>query len=128
MRYEITPTGLVRITIAGATDSHVVIAFLRTLADDPALRQAMPQLVDLRDVPEPMPIADLERVAYAFEQMRRRFGGFRAAVLVSTTAMFGAVRQFGTLAERAGIEVAPFAGEPEALDWLGVPRGPGAQP
>lgn len=128
MRHEITPTGLVRITIAGAIDSHMAIAFLRTLADDPAFQHGMPQLVDMRDVPKPMPIGDLEQVAYAFERMRSRFGGSRSAVLVSSTAMFGAVRQFGTLAERAGIEVTPFADEREALDWLGIPRGPASDP
>jgi hypothetical protein len=128
MRHEITVTGMVRVTVADVVDLHAVIAFLRTLADDPAFRHGMPQLVDVRNVPEPMPIEDIEQVAYAFERMRDRFGGSRAAILVSTTAMFGAVRQFGTLAERAGIEVAPFGDEREAIDWLGIPRGPASSP
>jgi hypothetical protein len=126
MRYEITSPGIVRISVSGVMDPLGVVALLRSLAEDAAFRPQLPQLVDLREVPEPLPVADLERVAYAFEQMRSRFAGSRAAVLVSTTAMFGVVRQFGTMVERAGVEVAPFTNDPEALSWLGVDLTPNA--
>ena len=120
IRYEITSPGIVRIVVTGVVDAHTTIAFLRSLAEDPAFCPELPQLVDMREVPEPVPVTDLERVAYAFEQMRSRFDGSRAAVLVSTTAMFGVVRQFGTMVERAGVEVTPFTSEREALAWLGA--------
>lgn len=123
MRYEITSPGIVRISVTGLVDPHAAIALLRSLTEDPAFRPELPQLVDLREVPEPVPVTDLERVAYAFEQMRSHFAGSRAAVLVATTAMFGVVRQFGTLVERAGVEVTPFTDEREALAWLGVAHG-----
>lgn len=124
MRYEITSPGVVRISVSGVIDAHQVIALLRSLAADPAFRPLMPQLVDMREAPVPPPVADLERVAYAFEQLRTHFAGSRAAVLVSTTTMFGVVRQFGTLVERAGLEVTPFANEHDALVWLGVETAP----
>lgn len=123
MRYEITSPGIVRISITGVVNAHAAIALLRSLAEDPAFDAEIPQLVDMREVPEPVPVSDLERVAYAFEQMRSRFAGSRAAVLVATTTMFGVVRQFGTLVERAGVEVTPFTDEREALAWLGVAPG-----
>src|SRR6476660_4946828 len=123
MRYEITSPGIVRISVTGVVSPHAAIALLRLLAEDPAFDAELPQLVDMREVPEPVPVSDLERVAYAFEQMRSRFAGSRAAVLVATTAMFGVVRQFGTLVERAGVEVTPFTDEHEALVWLGVAHG-----
>ena len=123
LRYEITSPGIVSVLVTGAADPDAVIELLRSLAYDPAFRPGMPQLVDMRDVPEPLPVKDLERVAYAFEQLRARFAGSRAAVLVSTTAMFGVVRQFGTLVERAGLEVTPFTDEHEALAWLSVAPG-----
>jgi hypothetical protein len=120
IRYEITSPGIVRISISGLIDPHAVIAFLHSLVEDPAFHPQLPRLVDMREVPQPLPVADLERVAYAVEQLRSRLAGSRAAVLVSTTAMFGVVRQFGTLVERAGVEVTPFTSEREALAWLGV--------
>jgi len=126
MRYEITSPGIVRISVTGVVDPHTAIALLRSLAEDPAFGPRLPQLVDMREVPEPLPVTDLERVAYAFEQMRSRFAGSRAAVLVATTAMFGVVRQFGTLVERAGVEVTPFTDEREALAWLDVDMTPNA--
>lgn len=126
MRYEITSPGIVRISVSGVIGSDEVIALLRSLAADPAFHPRLPQLVDMREAPVPLPVADLERVAYAFEQMRSQFAGSRAAVLVSTTTMFGVVRQFGTLVERAGLEVTPFTNEHEALAWLGVDTTPNA--
>ena len=126
MWYEITSLGIVRISISGVIDSQEVIALLRSLAADPAFRPQLPQLVDMREAPVPLPVGDLERVAYAFEQMRSHFAGSRAAVLVSTPTMFGVVRQFGTLVERAGLEVTPFTDEHEALSWLGVDMTPNA--
>ena len=126
MRYEITSPGIVRISVSGAIDPQAVVALLRSLAADPAFRPKLPRLVDMREAPEPLRVAELERVAYAFEQMRSHFAGSRAAVLVATTAMFGVVRQFGTLVERAGIEVSPFMGEREALAWLGEDLAPNA--
>ena len=123
LRYEITSPGIVRVLVIGAADPYAVIELLRSLAEDPAFRPGMAQLVDMREVPEPLPVKDLERVAHAFEQLRTRFAGSRAAVLVSTTAMFGVVRQFGTLVERAGLEVTPFTDEDEALAWLSVAPG-----
>jgi hypothetical protein len=126
LRSEITSPGLVRVSVRGVIDPHAVVAFLRSLAADPAFRPQLPRLVDMREAPQPLPVGDLERVAYAFEQMRSQFSGSRAAIVVATTAMFGVVRQYGTLVERAGIEVSPFMGEREALAWLGVETTPNA--
>jgi hypothetical protein len=126
LHYEITTPGIVRISVSGVIDPHAVVAFLRSLAADPAFRPQLPRLVDMREASQPLPVADLERVAHAFEQMRSQFSGSRAAIVVATTAMFGAVRQYGTLVERAGIEVSPFMREREALAWLGVDTAPNA--
>jgi hypothetical protein len=106
--------------VAGVVE---VIAVLRAIAADAAFRRSMPQLVDMRGVTQPTSVADLERVAYAVEQLRSEFGGARWAVLVATPAMFGVARQFAVLAERAGVEVAPFVDSALAHEWLGVAQG-----
>ena len=119
VRYEIEPP-IASLLMEGDVGPGDVVECLSALAADPAHRPGMPQLVDMRAVTRVAQVADHERVAYAFERMREHFAGARCAVVVATPVMFGAVRQFGTLAERAGLDVAPFMEMDEAREWLGV--------
>lgn len=122
--YEIAPGAeFVRVTIEGTAGAEEVIAVLRAMAADPAYRPAMPQLVDMRCVTQPTSLADLKRVADAIERMRPEFAGARWAVLVAKSAVFGVARQFGALAERAGVDVVPFFDPAHAHEWLGVGQG-----
>jgi hypothetical protein len=106
VRYTIAPAGVAHVTMTGVAGPGDVIEFLRALAADPAHRPAVPQLVDMRGVTQAAAVADLERVASAFEQMRPHFAGARCAVVVATPLMFGTVRRFATLAECAGSHAA----------------------
>ena len=113
--------GIVRVDMRGAVRAIETVAFLERLGAEPALRKAMPQLIDLRRMEAPPTSDDSETVALAFERLRSRFEGARCAVLVADPLVFGAVRQFAALAVRAAVEVRPFLDEREAERWLGFP-------
>jgi hypothetical protein len=114
--------GLVRVEMTGAVGATDTLAFLERLGADPALRRAMPQLVDLRGVAAPPTAAESESVAQGFARLRHRFEGVRCAVVVHDPLAFGAIRQFAALAVRAAVEVRPFLDEREAERWLGLPE------
>ena len=91
VRYEILPHRAVHVRMTGAIAPAEVVDFLHDLARDPAL-----------------------------EQMRPHFVGVRCAVVVASPLVFGTVRQFGAMVERAGMDVTPFMDERAAWTWLGV--------
>ncbi len=114
--------GVVRITMTGVVGPTETLGFLERLAVHPALRPAMPQLIDFTQVEAPPTAADSERVAQGFARLRHRFAGARCAVVVADPLMFGAIRQFAALAARASVEVRPFLDAGEAQRWLGLPE------
>ena len=114
--------GVVRVEMIGAVASTETLRFLEQLAADPALRPAMPQLVDLRGVGAPPTASESESVAQGFARLRHRFEGARCAVVVHDPLAFGAIRQVAALAVRAAVEVRPFLDEREAERWLGLPE------
>ena len=120
VRYEILPHRAVHVRMTGAINPGEVVDFLHNLARDPALEPAMPHFGDMRGVTQPATGADLERIASALEQMRPHFVGVRCAVVVASPLVFGTVRQFGAMVERAGMDVTPFVDERAAWAWLGV--------
>ena len=113
--------GIVRVEMSGTVGPNETLGFLERLAADPALRPAMPQLVDFRQVGAPPTAAESESVAQGFARLRHRFEGARCAVVVADPLVFGAIRQFAALAARALVEVRPFLDEREAERWLGLP-------
>ena len=113
--------GIVRVEMAGVVGPNETLSFLERLGADPALRPAMPQLLDLRRMQAPPTSEDSESVALGFERLRSRFEGARCAVVVADPLVFGAIRQFAALAVRAAVEVRPFLDEREAERWLGLP-------
>ena len=112
--------GIVRVVMTGIVGPAETLRFLEALAGDPAVRQGMPQLLDMRRVEAPPSSADSESVASGFERLRDRFAGARCAVVVEDPLVFGAIRQFAALAARAAVEVRPFLHDTEAERWLGV--------
>ena len=113
--------GVVRVDMWGNVGPNDTLSFLEQLGADPALRRAMPQLVDFRRVEAPPTAAESESVAQGFARLRHRFEGARCAVVVADPLVFGAIRQFAALAARAMVEVRPFLDEREAERWLGLP-------
>jgi hypothetical protein len=114
--------GVVRIEMIGVVGPTETLRFLERLALDPALRPAMPQLVDFTRIVAPPTAGESERVAQAFERLRHRFAGTRCAVVVADPLAFGAIRQFAALAARASVEVRPFLDVRAAERWLGLPE------
>ena len=112
--------GIVRIEMTGAIGPADAVMFLERLAIEPALRPAMPQLVDFRRVQAPPTAAESESVANAFARLKWRFEGARCAIVVADPLMYGAIRQFAALAARACVEVRPFLDADAAERWLGV--------
>lgn len=97
------------------------LRFLERLATDPSLQQAMPQLVDFTGVDSAPTAAESETVAEGFARLRDCFEGARWAVVVSDALVYGAVRQFASMAARASVDVRPFLDWGEARRWLAVP-------
>jgi hypothetical protein len=113
--------GIIRVEMSGVVGPGETVRFLERLAIDPALRPAMPQLIDVTRVKAPPSAADSESVAKGFARLRDRFEGARCGVVVTDPLMYGAIRQFAALAARAAVEVRPFMDEREAERWLGLP-------
>ena len=113
--------GVVRVEMAGVLAPAETLRFLERLASDPALRPAMPQLVDFTRVEVPPTADESESVAQGFARLRNHFAGARCAVVVADPLVFGAIRQFAALAARASVEVRPFLDVREAERWLGLP-------
>ena len=116
--------GLVVVEMTGDVSAAQTVHFLERLSTDRALRPAMPQLVEMTRADAPPTAHDAESVAEAFTRLRHWFEGARCAVVVADPVMFGAIRQFASLAARAMIEVRPFLDPGEARCWLGVPVDP----
>jgi len=116
-----TALGIVYVDMSGAISPPEVLLFLERLAVDPALRPAMPQLIDVTRVHSSPSVTESEVVAHGFARLRHRFEGARCAVVVTDPLMYGAIRQFAALAARAGVDVRPFLELAEAQAWLGVP-------
>ena len=123
IQYTIDPVvGVVRVEMRGAVDADQTVQFIERLAADAALRPAMPQLIELTRVDAPPTALEVERVAQAFARLRPSFEGARCAVVVADPVMYGAIRQFASLAARAMIDVRPFLDAREARRWLGLPE------
>ena len=121
IRYVVdTVRGLVRVEVTGAIGPGETLRYLEHLAADVALRPAMPQLVDFTRVKAAPTAAESESVAEGFARLRHRFEGTRCAVVVGDPLMYGAIRQFASMAARAAVEVRPFLESGEARRWLGV--------
>jgi hypothetical protein len=116
-----TIRGVVRVDATGAVGPGETLRYFEQLAADASLPAGMPQLVDFTHVNVAPTAAESESVAQGFTRLRDRFQGVRCAVVVSDPLMYGAIRQFASMAARAEVEVRPFLESNEARRWLGVP-------
>ena len=119
VRYEIdSAAGLVRVTLSGDVTSDEIFEYYATVAADPALRPGLSIFADCRSVTSVPPFPELSAVANVQPRAPADLRSRRAAVLVSSSWLFGIVRQFAALAERGGILVVPFYDRDEAQQWL----------
>ena len=134
VRYEIdSAAGLVRVTLSGDVTSDEIFDYYAAVAADPALRPGLSIFADCRSVTSVPPFPELNAVANAQARAPADVRPRRAAVLVSSSWLFGIIRQFAALAEGGGIQVVPFYNHDEAHQWLArgteppptdrVPRG-----
>lgn len=127
VRYEIdAAAGLVRVTASGDVTSDEILEYYATVAADPALRPGLSIFADCRAVTSVPPFPELSAVANAQPRSPADLRPRRAAVLVSSSYLYGIVRQFGALAERGDILVVPFYDRDEAQQWLSREGGSSA--
>ena len=74
-------------------------------------------LVDVTKSEEKRSYETIHMMALPFGLNAASLSG-RIALVVSTQAQFGGVRQFGAMLERYGVEARPFQDRPAAVSWL----------
>ena len=117
IRYEIT-VDLVRVYIDDVLDAAEILEFYTTVASDPAFKPGTPFLVDARRVNHVAPLAQLKGTAVEAQRTPAFSAPTKSAALVSTTLMFGVVRQWAAFGGDGNLETRPFFDEDEALRWL----------
>ena len=122
IRYEIQPN-LVRLEISGLMDAVEIFAFYEAVAKDPAHRPGTPMLVDARNVTDAAPFRALEGTAREAARTPIFSAPTKSAALVSSSWMFGIVRQWAALSSDSPLVTRPFYDEAEALAWLTEPIG-----
>ena len=120
IRYEILPD-LVRLEISGIMDAAEIFAFYEAVANDPAHRPGTPMLVDARNVTDAAPFRALEGTAREATRTPMFSAPTKAAALVSSSWMFGIVRQWAAISSDSPLVTHPFYDEVEALAWLAEP-------
>ena len=122
IRYEIQPD-LVRLEISGVMDAAEIFAFYEAIAQDPRHRPGTPMLVDARNVTDAAPFRELEGTAREATRTLIFSTPTKSAALVSSTWMFGIVRQWASMASDSPLVTRPFYDEAEARVWLAEPIG-----
>jgi hypothetical protein len=122
IRYEILPN-LVRLEISGIMDAAEILAFYEAMAKDPAHRPGTPMLVDARNVTDAAPFRALEGTAREAAKTPVFSTPTKSAAVVSSTWMFGIVRQWAAISSDSPLVTRPFYEEAEALAWLAEPVG-----
>jgi hypothetical protein len=122
IRYEILPN-LVRLEISGIMDAAEILAFYDAIAKDPAHRPGTPMLVDARNVTDAAPFRALEGTAREAARTAVFSTPTKSAAVVSSSWMFGIVRQWAAISSDSHLVTRPFYEEAEALAWLAEPIG-----
>ena len=122
IRYEILPD-LVRLEISGVMDAAEILAFYEAIAKDPAHRPGTPMLVDARNVTDAAPFQALEGTAREATRTPIFSAPTKSAALVSSSWMFGIVRQWAAISSDSPLVTRPFYDEAEARAWLAEPIG-----
>ena len=122
IRYEILPN-LVRLEISGVMDAAEIFAFYEAIAKDPAHRPGTPMLVDARNVTDAAPFRALEGTAREATRTPVFSAPTKSAALVSSSWMFGIVRQWASMSSDSPLLTRPFYEEGDALAWLAEPLG-----
>jgi hypothetical protein len=120
IRYEIQPD-LVRLEISGIMDAAEIFAFFEAIAKDPKHRPGTPMLVDARNVTDAAPFRALEGTAREATRTPIFSAPTKSAALVSSSWMFGIVRQWAAMSSDSPLVTRPFYDEVEALRWLAEP-------
>ena len=112
----------VRTRCVGDVKVQEVLDHFRTLAADPNCPEYLDVFLDLSEV-ESLPKADqLSMVAERMQQVRGRVRFGACAILVTREALFGMMRMFEVLAEKAFRVTNTFRVAAEAEAWLANQR------
>ena len=119
VRHEIDAcAGLIEVHLSGEVTAGEIFGYFAQLASDPALRPNLSVLADCREVTGVPTFVELGALAAAEPRTPAAMRPTRAAVVVSSSLLFGIARQFAALAEPTGIRVTPFYDVDEAYRWL----------
>ena len=102
-------------------DAAEIFAFYEAIAKDPAHRPGTPMLVDARNVTDAAPFRALEGTAREAKRSPVFSAATKSAALVSSSWMFGIVRQWAAISSDSPLVTRPFYDEAEALLWLAEP-------
>jgi hypothetical protein len=102
-------------------DAAEIFAFYEAIAKDPAHRPGTPMLVDARNVTDAAPFRALEGTAHEAKRTPVFSTATKSAALVSSSWMFGIVRQWAAISSDSPLVTRPFYDEAEALLWLAEP-------
>ena len=111
--------GIVYRTITGEITIDELLASYRSMLAHPDFRPGLRALTDLREVKPSAVRRDVLRLAEFVQEHGEEIGALRVAVVVSTDASFGMVRELEVELAASPVEIGLFRDPAEALAWLG---------
>ncbi len=111
----------IKTTVEGKLDLEQSLQIIRTLDDDPALPSPYDVLIDLRDAPCELTIADVTEVVACMQRRWEAFGmGRKLAVVVDGKAALDKAKFMELYAHNRGFRVEAFDDLEAAKSWLEV--------
>ena len=112
--------GVVYRTMSGVVTTDELLESYVTMLGHPDFRSGMKALTDMRELKPTAFRADVIRVAEFVRKHQDKIGDLRMAIVVSTDASYGMVRELEAELEGAPVELSLFRDIGEAEEWLGV--------
>jgi hypothetical protein len=113
--------GVVYRTITGEMTTEQLIEIYTSMLDHPDFRPGMSALTDMRGTRASAYRHDVLRIAEFVREHHEKIGHLRIAVVVSSSASYGMMRELEAELEESPIEIGLFRDLPAADEWLGIP-------
>lgn len=113
--------GVVYRTITGETSTDDLIESYTSMLEHPDFRPGMTALTDMRENRSSAYRRDVLRIADFARAHHDKIGHLRIAVVVSSSASYGTMRELKAELEESPIEIGLFRDLSAAEEWLGIP-------
>ncbi len=113
--------GIVYRTITGEMTTEELIESYTSMLEHPDFRPGMSALTDMREKRASAYRRDVLLIAEFVRAHHDRIGHLRLAVVVSSSASYGMMRELKAELEESPVEIGIFRDLPAAEEWLGIP-------